>query len=726
MSFLVLTWVDANSRRKASPVRRFPGSGDLALASILTCRVQIGFLLLIASLWLAGCGSGGAAPPPGGGGQQTSVTLTASATTITAGALSTLTWTSTHATSITITPAPVTDDDTPLSLSGSLPVAPTQTTTYTVTATGPNGTASRSVTITVNQPPPEITSLVAAPALIIAGQSSTLSWGTEHATSLTINQGVGPQPVPSGSVTVTPAATTTYTATASGPGGSTTATVTVTIAAPGQLAITVAASPQTIAPGGSATLSWQSQSATSVSFDQGIGAVALNGSLSVSPAQTTTYTATATNGGGNSQTASATVTVVAGSGVSKLQHIIFLMQENRSLDHYFGGLGRYRQSQSLPANFDGLDLATTLTDFHGHQVQSFHFQTTCHDNTSPGWNESHFFANRDPSTGLFGMDFWMEQVEDSQHSTIDPHYTRTMGYYDQRDIPYYYELATQFATSDRWFSALMGPTIPNRLYLFTATSFGNIFPINAPPGGFTQKTIFELLNQHGISWKYYYRDSSVFLAQFDLWSDPVSQGLVRNISEYYSILADPNADTLLPQVVFLEQAAQTQLNEHPTNTDGIQSGAADTKKLIDALMASKAWPTSAFILTYDEAGGLYDHVPPISVPPPDNIAPIFQPGDIGQWDSFNYSGFRVPVVIVSPWVKKQHVSHDPMDFTAILWLIENRFGLPPLTQRDANPANAKILDFFDFSAPAWLTPPPLPNQPTNGVCDRNLGKDPNH
>ena len=154
----------------------------------------------------------------------------------------------------------------------------------------------------------------------------------------------------------------------------------------------------------------------------------------------------------------------------------------------------------------------------------------------------------------------------------------------------------------------------------------------------------------------------------------------------------------------------------------MQTGAADVQNIINALLNSAAWPDSAFILTYDEGGGLFDHVGPILVTPPDDLPPQ----DLGTNDTqglFNVTGFRVPVIVISPWVKPHYVSHLPTDYTAILKLIETRFNVPPLTQRDAtagdmtDPQNG----FFDFSSPQMLTVPPLPTQPTNGVCDHAPG-----
>lgn len=672
--------------------------------------------LALITLNLSGCGSASSSTSNGDGGANSPVvSFSADKTTITSGDLVNLTWTVTNATSVTITPT--VGEDAP-GLTGTASIAPAQTTTYTLTATGSSGTTQKSVTVTVNVPPPTIT-LTASPASIIAGQSSTLTFNATNATSISIDNNVGSVQPPNGTVTVAPAATTTYTATANGIGGTQTASATVTVPASTQLAATITATPATITAGQSSTLSWTAQDAASATIT-GVGPVTgSSGTISVSPSTTTSYTITATDSTSISVTASATVTVLpAGSGLSNIKHIIFLMQENRSFDNYFGMLGQYRQSKGLPNDIDGLDVTKIFIDKDGHKYHPFHSPTVCIDVTSPGWNESHFYADR-KSDGTFAMDHWVAAQSDSQAQYTggrDPYVTRDLSYFDQTELPYYYELATQFATSDRWFSSLMGPTIPNRMYLFTGTSFGWIRPnpdSNHPQ--YSQKTIFDAMNEAGVQWKYYYRDGSVFLPQFDTWNDPVSQGRVRNISEYYSILADPNADKLLAPVVFLEQASVTELNEHPSSGN-FQNGAADTKRLIDALMNSAAWSSSVFILTYDEGGGLYDHVPPIQVPPPDSTPPNFLSTDTAQYDTFTYSGFRVPVIVVSPWTKKNFVSHQPRTFASILKLIETRFGVQPLTARDA--AADDMTEFFDFSNPSWMTPPPLPDQPTNGLCDR--------
>ena len=452
------------------------------------------------------------------------------------------------------------------------------------------------------------------------------------------------------------------------------------------------------------------------------------GSVVVHPPGLTTYTATATDSSGVTTTAKAVVTV-NGALQKSVNHIIWLIQENRSFDSYFGKLGLYRKNHNppLPEEINGIDndSAVTLTDLQGNPRHPFHYQTVCTENLTPAWNESH----RDVNGGK--MDGFLLTTNSVPHDS-DPSGARALGYYTQADLPFYYELATQFATSDSMFSPVLTNTIGNRLYEFTATSFGTIYPDTNPntgqpewnPDSYKQKTIFDLLNQNKITWKYYFQDNSIFLGSFSDWTNPdgtpnmAIQSHVFPISDYFSTLSQPNADQMLPQVVFIERGGDTaNTDEHPLNN--VQMGAAVVANMMNALMKSTAWPDSVFILTFDEGGGLFDHVVPMKVPLPDNVQPFtsnvpfsVEPGD------FTDSGFRVPFIVVSPWVKPSFVSHVKTDLTSILKFIELRYQLSPLTKRDGSSAISDLTDFFDFTTPHLLTPPVLPAQPTNGVCDK--------
>ncbi|HEV7572010.1 MAG TPA: hypothetical protein VGQ21_10985 [Thermoanaerobaculia bacterium] len=235
----------------------------------------------------------GGSPPP-------TATFSAAPTSITAGQSSTLTWTSSNATSISIDNGVGSQ-----ALNGPVSVSPASTTTYTLTATGPGGTTTKTATVTVTQPAPTAT-FSASPTSINAGQSSTLTWSSTNATTISIDNGVGSKPV-SGTASVSPTTTTTYTLTASGPGGTITKTASVTVVQPPPT-ISFSATPTNIAAGQSSTLVWNTTNATSVTIDNSVGSKPVAGSVTVSPITTTTYTLTA-NGPGGTLTSQATVTV---------------------------------------------------------------------------------------------------------------------------------------------------------------------------------------------------------------------------------------------------------------------------------------------------------------------------------------------------------------------------------------------------------------------------------
>ncbi len=250
------------------------------------------------------------------------------------------------------------------------------------------------------------------------------------------------------------------------------------------------------------------------------------------------------------------------------------------------------------------------------------------------------------------------------------------------------------------------------MYLFAGTSYGHLYPVSDPNDPVWQRpTIFRALNAAGITWRYYCQDDSVFLANWADWNDPQIQGNVRNISEWYNILASPSDDQDLPQVVFIERAASTGYDEHPGNNvqEGRGAGAAN----FDG--AAEQHGVAGFGVHPDvgRRRRMFDHVGPVLVTPPDDVLPVDLSGH--TQGLFNVTGFRVPMVVVSPWVKPQTVSHLPTDYTAMLKLIETRFDVPALTQRDAtaddmaDPTNG----LFDFSTPHLLQvpAPALPTRP---------------
>lgn len=636
-------------------------------------------------------------------GSAPTMSLSISPTVVAAGQTANLTWASTNATSVAITPSVLGDDVTSVALSGAAAVSPTTSTTYTATATGAGGTTAMA-TATVNLLG---VTLVASPATIGPGQNATLTWTSANATSVSIDQGIGAVGS-SGSQVVSPAATTIYTITATN--GTATATATATVNAP--LAVTLKANPANIAPGSQSTLTWASTGAASLSIDQGVPPITgPSGSVSVSPAQNTTYTITATDAQGHTSTAAATVNVVTNGGLQGIKHIIVMLQENRSFDNYFSKLGDYASAKFPGYQINaGYDPNVILPLFNGGTGHLFHEPTVRTDNLSPSWDESHFDIDQQ-SDGTFKMDRFA-LTSHSVSSPTDPKGLRALGQYDQSDLPYYYELATQFATSDSFHSSLLANTVPNRQYMFCATSQGRIFPSPFGHPLWTCPTIFSSLQNAGVRWSYYDKDG-IFLAGFEDWNNPAIQQKTAPIQNYFDILARPTADDDLPSFVWIDPGSGgSGLDEHPDNN--IQTGAAYVKTIIDALMNSPAWHDSIFILAYDEGGGVYDHVPPFTVVPPDSTPPQLGPNDLPG--DFTLSGFRVPIIVVSPFVKPHFVSHTNRELTSILKLVETRFNLAPLTARDA--AADDMTEFFDFvNPPAFLTPPTLPAQPTTGLDD---------
>lgn len=453
-----------------------------------------------------------------------------------------------------------------------------------------------------------------------------------------------------------------------------------------------------------------------------------------------------------------------GGDITAVNHIIFMAQENRSLDTYFGQLPQYWAANGFPAQqFDGIPSNASNPAYNGTttpgsaSVNAYHFATECIENLSPSWNESHEDWNlqspTDSGTPLMNGYVYNAAVYAINNSFTDTQGLRTMGYYDSTDLPYYYFMASNFATSDRWFSPALDRTQINRMYLMAATSHGYAYPPgtnsadNAP---LNVPTIFDALSTAGVSWKIYATDDTcstapppdasesgsdspnsatsnqsssggfcTYLTQFAKYS---SGSLPSNVVSATEFLQDANAGTL-PAVSFIEPGYLSGQDEHPSSGTNVQVGAAYVASLINGLMSSQSWKDSVFILTYDEAGGTYDHVAPQPAVNPDGISPVdLATTDICYNDysnplcNFQYTGYRLPLLVVSPFTKKNYVSHTVADYTAILKFIETRFNLQPLTQRDA--AQMDMTEFFDFQNVPWATPPSnIPAQPTDGTCN---------
>jgi len=369
-----------------------------------------------------------------------------------------------------------------------------------------------------------------------------------------------------------------------------------------------------------------------------------------------------------------------------LDHIVVLMQENHSFDNYFGRLPAFGQR-----SVDGLPAQASNPDAHGARVPSFHQESYCTADTDHSWTGSHLEFNDGENSGFVTRN--------------DPDGERAMGYYDERDLPYYYALAKTFAVADRYFCSVLGPTFPNRSYLLAATSFGHVRNDSGP---FGRPSIFDNLTAHNISWRVYYNDAPYSSLLFGVAGGP-------NVTRFAHFLSDA-ADGTLPQVSFIDAAmglGGVELDEHPPAN--IQQGEQFAAQVTEAVLNSPNWPQTVLFITYDEHGGFYDHVPPPPACPPDDIEPTLVPSD-PESDfpaRFDRYGFRVPLLAISPYTKPGFVSHTIYDHTSILRFIEARYDLPALTSRDANAT--PLLDLFDFSRPRLLNPPALPDAPVDAA-----------
>ncbi|MGA7671614.1 MAG: alkaline phosphatase family protein [Nitrolancea sp.] len=370
--------------------------------------------------------------------------------------------------------------------------------------------------------------------------------------------------------------------------------------------------------------------------------------------------------------ASPLIAAASAQSSTPIKHLIVVMQSAHSFDNYFG---TYPGANGIP---DGTCMPVDPTDPNNMRcVAPFHIGS---NDVQPGsLNNTAATAQLDEHGGAMdGFVYALNQR--NQDGRL------AMGYYDGSDIPYYWNIADQYVLFDNFFSSAIGGSESNHQYWVAgATSTGdasNTGDVN----GLT--TIFDRLSQADVSWKFYvqnydsnlnYRTASQYAsnraAQVDsvpllsmdrFIEDPELASHIVDLSQYYVDLAN---DTL-PAVAYVVASGPS---EHPPTN--IQSGERFVRSLLQSLMTSDSWISSAFMLTYDDWGGWFDHVSPPQV-------------------DANGLGFRVPALLVSPYAKQGFIDHTQLDFTSILKFIEQNYGLQPLATRDAS-AN-DLSSAFDF------------------------------
>lgn len=359
-----------------------------------------------------------------------------------------------------------------------------------------------------------------------------------------------------------------------------------------------------------------------------------------------------------------------------IRHVIVMMKENRSFDHIFGEISKAGQpdAEPVPAGFSNPDDA-------GAAVLRYHETNTCLDaDPNHQWDAMHAQVNGGAMDGFVKSAAATTTGDDG----ADGHYV--MGYFDQNDLPFYYFLGTTFALADRWFASAQTGTWPNRDYLLAGTSDG----VKATLGGIPQvPTIFDQMDEAGVSWGVY--SNGFPLEGCLLWFN--DHPGVYTLEDFF----EKAKSGKLPSVSFVD--GRISEDDHPPAD--MHTSEAWSRELYDVVSKSPIWDSTVIFYTYDEAGGFADHVPPPN-------ACVARPEDA----EFFELGIRVPAVVVSPWAKRNYVSHVQHEHTSILRFIQMLYDLPSLTARDAN--SDSMLDMFDFcSDPASLPEAP---QAGSGGC----------
>jgi phospholipase C len=396
--------------------------------------------------------------------------------------------------------------------------------------------------------------------------------------------------------------------------------------------------------------------------------------------------------------------------LTDIEHIVILMQENRSFDHYFGTLSGVRGFDDahpllLPDGRPVFYQPDRLT--RDGYVLPFHLDTKTtsaqrlHD-LSHAWGILH------ESWNYGRLNNWVGAHRDSNGGSGP----LTMGYYTRDDLPFYYALADAFTICDGYHCALMGPTNPNRYYWMSAwidPAGNNGGPATNNSGKrYTWETYPERLDRAGVSWRIY-RPEITF--EYPVGLDVIMnfaafQDAHRSSSLYENAAKERSVDTLLqdirtgnlPQVTWI--VPPYDVCEHPDMLPA--AGENYLRQILEAFWSNPTvWSRTAFVLVYDENDGLFDHVVP-PTPPPGTPGEFIGGLPIGL-------GFRVPCLVISPFTRGGFVCSDTFDHTSTLRLIESRFGVevPHLTQWRRETCG-DLTTAFGFGAPADTSVPSLP------------------
>ena len=384
-----------------------------------------------------------------------------------------------------------------------------------------------------------------------------------------------------------------------------------------------------------------------------------------------------------------------GGGLSSVDHVVVLMLENRSFDHMLGFLYPGNVSPSGQP-FDGLTGNETNTGSSGQSVTVSRIEPTTPSayympGADPGegymaTNDQLYGSNDGPASAgqaatcqgfvaNFGYTLgW--QSRESGHWPIVPGTVEgdIMGCFTPEALPVLSALAKGYAVCDQWFASAPTETLPNRAFACAATSQGHM---DDKTHTFTSPTIFGLLDAAGLGWAVYGYDADPLTKET---FTQISTAAASHFGQFTAFQAAAAAGTL-PPYTFLEPSWGPSGNSQHPNYD-VALGEQLIHDVYEALRTGPGWPGTLLVITYDEHGGCYDHVPPPwgAVPPDANT------GEFGF--GFDRFGVRVPTVLVSPLIAPGTVYRapaggPPLDHTSILKTVEQRWNLAALTARDA-------------------------------------------
>jgi phospholipase C len=382
-------------------------------------------------------------------------------------------------------------------------------------------------------------------------------------------------------------------------------------------------------------------------------------------------------------------------GLNRIQHFVFIMQENRSFDSYFG---TYPGATGLP------DDVCLPNPNGGPCVAPYHDASAVNHGGPHDWPDGVADIDNGKMDGFLGAAIRaaVKPRLDACHSTLvsctqgtDPR--DVMGWHDERDIPNYWNYAHLFVLQDHMFASVPSFTLPNRLFSLAGQSNGYLSHGQTKPDNFNYPEITQVLSRYGVDWKAYVTvgrqpnsiDGHVLSTGSPLEVKPDQPSYFNPLPSFPAVKNNPEQLRRLVDTAQFYEDAQTghlpqvcwvipsePVSEHPPSS--VRKGMAYVTGLVNAVMSGPDWSSTAIFVSYDEWGGFYDHV----VPP--------------RLDGETV-GMRVPGLVISPFAKHGYIDHHV--YTPMSWLkiVEERFALPSLTARDA--ASADMTDAFDFNQP---------------------------